>query len=168
MKINTELLIKQLNMPYQYIFDKGLIPYQTKPSGSDLSFVYLDMKREGIFLSFKNDVEKTLKEVTLTLEDKLKTDWTFPNLMPFDLEPVMTQTTIRKQFGLPIVYIEPRKMLKTHVGLREIYLLPMPNQQIAAAFKYNDYLFVESVTFYTAERAKEIKSALEIQRLKNR
>ncbi|WP_420266734.1 DUF6392 family protein, partial [Klebsiella pneumoniae] len=41
--------------------------------------------------SFENDKNKIFKEITLTLEDDDKTDWVFPNSMPFNLEPVMTQ-----------------------------------------------------------------------------
>jgi hypothetical protein len=45
------------------------------------------MKREGILLVFTNNSEKNLKEITLRLEDKGKTDWVFPNPMPFGMEP---------------------------------------------------------------------------------
>ncbi len=35
------------------------------------------MRREGIFLSFINNQEKNLEEVTLRLEDENKMDWLF-------------------------------------------------------------------------------------------
>ncbi|SYI51374.1 Uncharacterised protein [Klebsiella pneumoniae] len=56
------------------------------------------MKREGLFFSFENDKNKTFKEITLTLEDDDITDWVFPNSMPFNLEPVMTQNWMRERF----------------------------------------------------------------------
>ncbi|WP_262362404.1 DUF6392 family protein, partial [Klebsiella pneumoniae] len=79
MKIDVETLIKHLGKPYQEIFEKGLIPYKTKPHGPiDEDEVDLDMRREGMLLVFVNDSEKKLKEVTLRLEDEGKTDWLFP------------------------------------------------------------------------------------------
>ncbi|HHB9117670.1 TPA: DUF6392 family protein, partial [Klebsiella pneumoniae] len=49
--------------PYQAIFEQGLIPYKTKPYDSvGDSTTRLDMKREGIYLAFINDLEKNLKK----------------------------------------------------------------------------------------------------------
>ncbi|MCP6524984.1 DUF6392 family protein [Klebsiella pneumoniae] len=45
--------------------------------------------------------------MTLTLEDDDITDWVFPNSMPFNLEPVMTQNWMRERFGFPMIYGEP-------------------------------------------------------------
>ncbi len=80
MNIDVETLVKQLGKPYQDIYDQGLIPYKTKPTGTvsddtgtisdDIS--RLNMRREGIFLSFINNQEKNLEEVTLRLEDENK------------------------------------------------------------------------------------------------
>ncbi|WP_258961842.1 DUF6392 family protein, partial [Klebsiella pneumoniae] len=88
MNLNVEKLIKNLGESYQDIYEQGLIPYKTKPTGtvSD-DIVRLNMRREGIFLSFINNQEKNLEEVTLRLEDENKTDWLFPNPLPFGLEP---------------------------------------------------------------------------------
>ncbi|UNB78466.1 DUF6392 family protein [Klebsiella pneumoniae] len=36
------------------------------------------MKHEGIYLVFVNDLDKNVKEATLTLEDDNKSDWLFP------------------------------------------------------------------------------------------
>lgn len=59
MKIDVETLIKHLGKPYQEIFEKGLIPYKTKPYGSvSDNTARLDMKHEGIYLAFVNDLEK--------------------------------------------------------------------------------------------------------------
>ncbi|MHA8427766.1 DUF6392 family protein, partial [Klebsiella pneumoniae] len=76
MNVNVETLIKQLGKPYQEIYNKGLINYKTKPYGSvSDNTARLDMKHEGIYLAFVNDLEKKMKEVTLTLEDESKSDW---------------------------------------------------------------------------------------------
>lgn len=56
MTINVEALIRCLGKPYQEIFDAGLIPYKTKPTGypedPDLT---LSMMNEGIYLAFKRE-----------------------------------------------------------------------------------------------------------------
>ncbi len=62
MTINVEALINSLGKSYQEIFNKGLIPYKTKPTGfpgdSDIS---LDMVKEGIFLSFCEKIKYLLR-----------------------------------------------------------------------------------------------------------
>ncbi|PVZ79337.1 hypothetical protein C9426_33995 [Serratia sp. S1B] len=162
MKIDVETLIKQLGQPYLEIYNQGLIPYKTKPYGaSDDDTARLDMKREGIYLAFINDKEKKLTEVTLTLEDEGKTDWLFPNKMPFDLQPVMTQQWVRERFGLPMIYVDARVIMTIYRGINEFYPLLVPNQHIVASFSYNKELFVSDITFYPLERAKEIQAALE-------
>lgn len=45
--------------------------------------------------------------------------------------------------------------------MTEVYTLPIPDQNIAISFTYNKDLFVERVTFYSLERAREIHAALE-------
>ncbi|HBT0359658.1 TPA: hypothetical protein MA039_001147 [Klebsiella pneumoniae] len=105
MNIDVEKLVKQLGKSYQEILEKGLIPYKTKLYGPiDEDEAEFDMKREGILLVFTNNSEKNLTEITLRLEDKGKTDWVFPNPMPFGMEPVMTQLWVRERFGLPMIY----------------------------------------------------------------
>lgn len=166
MKIDVETLIKHLGKPYQEIFEKGLIPYKTKPHGPiDEDEVDLDMRREGMLLVFVNDSEKKLKEVTLRLEDEGKTDWLFPNPMPFGLKPVMTQQWVRENLGLPMVHVEAKIVMTIYMGVKEIYALPMPNQHIAAALTYDKDFFVKKITFYSLERAKEIQVALQKKRL---
>lgn len=73
MAINIEALINCLDKSYQEIFDKGLIPYKTKPKGfSGNNVIYLDMVKEGVFLAFYRE-GKRLKEITLTLLNEKKT-----------------------------------------------------------------------------------------------
>lgn len=166
MKIDVETLIKHLGKPYQEIFEKGLIPYKTKPHGPiDEDEADLDMRREGMLLVFVNDSEKKLKEVTLRLEDEGKTDWLFPNPMPFGLKPVMTQQWARENLGLLMVHVEVKIVMTIYMGVKEIYALPMPNQHIAAALTYDKDFFVKKITFYSLERAKEIQVALQKKRL---
>ena len=169
MSIDVETLVKQLGKDHQEIYDSGLIKYKTKPTATaGYDTATLDMKREGLFLSFENDKNKIFKEITLTLEDDDKTDWVFPNSMPFNLEPVMTQNWVRERFGLPMIYGEPKTMGSYSRGISEVYPLLPPNQNIAVLFVYNADLFVASVTFYSMAHAEAIQAALERNRLMNK
>ncbi|MBJ9145291.1 hypothetical protein I5476_14665 [Citrobacter braakii] len=105
------------------------------------------------------------KEISLRLEDEGKTDWLFPNPMPFGLEPVMTQQWVRARFELPMIYVDVKVVMTLYRGVKEFYPLLSPDQDIVASFSYNKELFVESVTFYPLVRAKEIQVALEKKRL---
>ncbi|MEA4541073.1 DUF6392 family protein [Klebsiella pneumoniae] len=168
MNIDVEKLVKQLGKPYHEILEKGLIPYKTKHYGPiDEDEAEFDMKREGILLVFTNNSEKNLTEITLRLEDKGKTDWVFPNPMPFGMEPVMTQLWVRERFELPMIYADAEIIMTIYIGVKEVYALPAPHQYIAAVFSYNKDLFVETVTFYPLERAKEIQAVLEKKRLES-
>lgn len=158
MIIDVEKLVKQLGKPYHEIYSHGLIPYKTKPYGPiDEDEAELDMKREGILLVFTNNSEKNLTEITLRLEDKGKTDWVFPNPMPFGMEPVMTQLWVRERFGLPMIYADAEIIMTIYMRVKEVYALPTPHQYIAAAFTYNKDLFAETVTFYPLERPKRFR-----------
>lgn len=166
MSVNVEKLIMQVGQSYQSIYDLGLIPYKTKPMGTaGDDILSLHMRREGVYLFFTNNQEKNLEEVTLRLEDESKTDWQFPNPMPFDLNPVMTQQWIRDRFGSPMIYVEAKTVMTINFGVKEIYALSAPCQYIAVTFSYNKDFLVSKATFYQIERAKEIKIALEKQRL---
>ncbi|MES0268015.1 DUF6392 family protein [Citrobacter sedlakii] len=162
MNIDVEKLVKQLGKPCHEIYSYGLIPYKTKPAvtaGYDTAT--LDMKREGLFLSFDNDKNKIFKEITLTLEDDDKTDWVFPNSMPFNFETIMTQSWGCERLGLPMIYGEPKTLGRYSRGISEVYPLLTLNKNIAVLFVYNSDLFVIRVTFNSIEHAKEIQAALE-------
>ncbi|ROP61784.1 hypothetical protein EDF81_0258 [Enterobacter sp. BIGb0383] len=166
MSVDVEKLIEQLGKSYKDIFKEGLIPYKTKPYGSvSDDTASLEMKREGIYLSFFNDSDKKLKEVMLRLEDEEKTDWLFPNPMPFGLGLVMTQFWVREHFGLPMIYSDEKKIMSFYIGKKEVYALPAPHQNIAAMFTYNKNLFAEHVIFFSLNHAKKIQSDLEIKKL---
>ena len=49
---------------------------------------------------------KNLKEEMLRFEDEAKTDWLFPNPMPFGLERVMIHQWVRAYLGFPMVYVD--------------------------------------------------------------
>lgn len=77
----------------------------------------------------------------------------------------MTQLWVREHFGLPMIYVDAKTVMTIYVGVTEFYVLHPPYQYIAVAVTYNKDLFVEGVTFYPLERAKEIQAALEKKRL---
>lgn len=128
MSLNVEKFIENLGESYQEIYGQRLTLYRTKQTGSvSDDIARLDMKREGIFLSFVNNLEKNLEEVTLRLEDENKTDWLFPNLLPFGLEAVMTQKWVRDKFGHPMIYTDAQIIMTIYVGVKEFYILPVPH-----------------------------------------
>lgn len=166
MTLNIEGLVKQLGKKYQDIKDKGLIPYKVKPGDGDEDTLFINLTQyDGVFLSFDNNKEQKLNEIELTLEDKNKTDWIFPNIMPFELEPVMTQEWVHARFGTPLVYGKPKPNGFIIRGVLEIYPLLPPNQDIAVQFVYNFDSFVKRVIFYSIEHAKEIQERVEKLRM---
>ncbi|GAB7217748.1 DUF6392 family protein [Dickeya oryzae] len=85
MSVNVEALIDSLGGTYQEIFDSGLLPYKTKPTGfSGSSSISLDMAKEGIYLSF-NRSDRVLNEITLIISNE-KTGYYFPNKLPDPLK----------------------------------------------------------------------------------
>ncbi|MES0268371.1 hypothetical protein KDV50_24705 [Citrobacter sedlakii] len=63
MSIDVEKLVKQLGKPCHEIYSYGG-PYKTKPTAiAGYDTATLDMKREGLFLSFDNDKNKIFKEL---------------------------------------------------------------------------------------------------------
>ena len=80
----------------------------------------------------------------LRLEDENKTDWLFPNLLPFGLEAVMTQKWVRDKFGHPMIYTDAEIIMTIYVGVKKFYILPVPHQYNVAAFTYNKYFLYKS------------------------
>jgi len=64
-----------------------------------------------------------------------------------------------------MIYTEAQIIMTIYVGVEETYTLPVPDQNIAVAFSYNEDFFVNRITFIPLERAKEIQIALERKRL---
>ncbi len=77
----------------------------------------------------------------------------------------MTQEWVRARFGMPMIYVDAKVVMTLYRGVKEFYSLLVSDQNIVASFSYNKEFFVESVTFYPLERAKEIQVALEKKRL---
>ncbi|WP_118985859.1 DUF6392 family protein [Photorhabdus sp. CRCIA-P01] len=123
MTVNIDALINSLGKSYQEIFDEGLIPYKTKPTGfpgdSDIS---LDMVKEGIFLSFLRE-NKILTEITLTLIDHKRPNFIFPNELPSPLILLMSRQWIHEHFGEPEKSLPPRERLTREIGWTELYTL---------------------------------------------
>lgn len=164
MTINVEALIKQLGERYQDIYDKNLIPYKIKPGDEDKDEddAYINLEQdEGLHLTFENTEDKKIRQIALILEDEEKTDWIFPNKMPFNLEPVMTQKWVRTHLGNPMIYGKPKLDGIISRGATEIYPLLPPNQNIAIQFFYNSYLFVETIVFYSIDHARDIQARVE-------
>ncbi|CAQ84760.1 MULTISPECIES: DUF6392 family protein [Photorhabdus] len=123
MATNIEALINYLGKSYQEIFDEGLIPYKTKPSGfPGDDIICLEMAKEGIFLAFYRE-GKRLKEITLILLNEKKPLYKFPNELPSPLVPLMTRQWVHEQFGKPEKSLSPRKRLKKDIGWTELYTL---------------------------------------------
>ena len=103
--------------------------------------------------------------MTLRLEDENKTDWLFPNPLPFGPEPVIIHKWVRDKLCHPTIYTDAQIIMTIYVGVKGFYTLPAPHQYIVAAFTYDKDFFVQKVTFYSIERVKEIQAALEKKRL---
>ncbi|MBS9437832.1 pyocin immunity protein [Photorhabdus noenieputensis] len=123
MTVNVEVLINNLGRTYQEIFNEGLIPYKTKPTGfagdPDIS---LNMTKEGVYLSFKR-VSKVLFAIELTLIDEKKPQYRFPNELPSPLVPMMSRQWVHEHFGSPEKSLPPQKILKRDIGWTELYTL---------------------------------------------
>lgn len=146
MTVNVEALINSLGKTYQEIFDAGLIPYKTKPTGdSGSDYVSLDMVREGIYLAFKRK-NKTLFDITLTLiNDDLS--YIFPNQLPSPLLPKMSRQWIHEQFGEPEKSQSPQWIMKRYFGWVELYTIEDFHIPISMQIDYDSYEKVKEVTF---------------------
>lgn len=147
MTVNVESLIRNLGKTYEQLFDAGLIPYKSKPTGfSGSDVVTLDMAKEGVFLAFHRD-SNTLKEITLTLLDQEKKNWVFPNTLPTPLEPVMARPWVHNQLGEPDKALPPRRRGRREIGWTERFTLldfhiPLTLQ---VDYELNDY--ARKITF---------------------
>ncbi|MBS9438234.1 pyocin immunity protein [Photorhabdus noenieputensis] len=146
MTINVEALINRLGKTYQEIFNEGLIPYKTKPSGfSGCEVVSLDMVREGAFLSFYRK-DRKLKEITLTLINN-KPAYLFPSELPSPLIPKMSRKWIHEQFGEPEKSHPPEMVMKRQFGWTELYTLLDFRIPTSMQISYDLTEQVESLTF---------------------
>ncbi|RAX11256.1 DUF6392 family protein [Photorhabdus bodei] len=147
MAANIEALINYLGKFYQEIFDKGLIPYKTKPSGfPGDEVICLEMAKEGVFLAFYRE-GKRLKEITLILLNEKKPLYQFPNELPSPLVPLMSREWIHKQFGKPEKSLPPRKRLKKDIGWTELYTCLGFHMPISMQVDYDLLERVKEVAF---------------------
>lgn len=147
MTVNIESLIRNFGKTYEQLFDAGLIPYKSKPTGfSGSDVITLDMAKEGVFLAF-NRGTNSLKEITLTLLDNEKKNWIFPNTLPAPLQPMMTRSWVHNQLGEPDKVLPPRKRARREIGWTERFTLldfhiPLT---LKVDYELNDY--VRKITF---------------------
>lgn len=147
MTVNIEALIGSLGKSYQDVFDAGLIPYKTKPTGfSGDEIVCLDMVKEGVFLSFYRE-GKILKEITLTLLDEKKPNYHFPNELPPPLVLNMNRSWVHVTFGEPDKFLPPRKRLRKDIGYTDLFTVTDFHIPISMQIAYDLHERARLVTF---------------------
>ncbi|EME8860182.1 DUF6392 family protein [Enterobacter mori] len=147
MTANVEVLIRSLGKGYQAVFDAGIIPYKTRPQGTQSDeFLSIDMKKEGIFLSFKNNQEKTLSQVIIKILKKGR-DRYFPNELPTPFQVEMSRRWVHENFGEPENSIPPRVIMKQEIGWVERFTVVDFHIPITMQIRYDMEEMVEAVTF---------------------
>lgn len=154
MTVNIEALIYSLEKPYQAICDAGIITYKTPLKGIQTdSFLTLDMKKEGVFLSFDNDSNKTLRSIELEIINSEK-EWEFPNKLPSPLQQNMSREWVHHTFGEPDKSISPKIVLKTEFGWRDRFTIKDFHIPVAMIILFDMAEIAKSVSFTPASRLK--------------
>ncbi len=66
---------------------------------------------------------------------RIKLTGYFPNLLPFGLEPVMTQRWVRDRFGHPITYVDACVIMTIYVGVEgNIYFTDSESKYCSGIF----------------------------------
>jgi hypothetical protein len=147
MTVNINALIGSLGKTYQEVFDAGLIPYKTKPTGyqgdPDMT---LSMAKEGINLAFKRD-NKRLFAVDLTLLNEEQPNYRFPNDLPPPLVPEMVRQWVHVQIGVPDKFLPPRKRLKKNIGYTDLFTVMGFHIPISMQVDYDLHERVKEVAF---------------------
>jgi hypothetical protein len=147
MAINIDALINCMGKTYQEIFDMGLIPYKTKPTGfSGDSEISLDMVKEGIFLSFKRD-GMVFQEMSLRIQRDDVKEWIFPNDLPTPLKAQMPRQWVHDTFGEPDKAVPPRMVANKSFGWTERYTIEDFHIPIAMQVSYDLENMVKKLTF---------------------
>ncbi|WP_391529016.1 DUF6392 family protein [Photorhabdus akhurstii] len=147
MAINIEVLINSLGKTYQEIYNEGLIPYKTKPKGDlGCDYISLNMIKEGVYLAFKRD-NKELLDVTVTLINRDKPSYQFPNELPSPLVPKMSRKWIHEHFGTPEKSHPPKMIMRHQFGWTELYTLFNFRIPTSMQISYDLTEQVESLTF---------------------
>ncbi|SQI44069.1 Uncharacterised protein [Leminorella richardii] len=116
MTVNVEALIRSLGKSYHEIMEARLIPYQTEPKGfSGSPNLSIDMKKEGVFLSFKRE-GRVLQGIELIIIYEKVKNWVFPNELPSPLKTNMSRSWVHDTFGPPDGNVPPKTILKKQYG----------------------------------------------------
>lgn len=154
MTVKIEALIQSLGKPWQTIYNAGIITYKSPPKGTKTDPVLtLDMKKEGIFLSFDNNEEKSLGEISLELTAANQGD-IFPNELPNPLKPSMSREWVHDTFGEPEKSNPPKVVMTMKVGWIERYSLKGGSVPTTITFYYDMDEIVEAVTFQPTSRLR--------------
>lgn len=123
MTVNVEAIIRSIGKTYQEVFDAGLIPYKSKPTGySGDPDISLDMVKEGVHLTFKRD-GRILWSVILSVQNNDVKNWVFPNELPVPLQKSMSRQWIHETFGPPCRSSPPEMIMKQTIGWTDLFTL---------------------------------------------
>ncbi|OTA20402.1 hypothetical protein Xbed_01432 [Xenorhabdus beddingii] len=148
MTIDVKVLINNLGVSYKEILNSGFIPYKTKPSGdSGDDYVSLNMAKEGVYLAFHRD-NMSLFNVTLTLLDDGKKNYTFPNKLPAFLKPLMSRQWVHQQFGKPEKSTSPQMIMNKYFGWVDMYSTIYFEVPVSMQLDYDLQENVKEVTFF--------------------
>lgn len=147
MTVNVKAFINNFGRTYEALFEAGYIPYKTKPKGDSGSpYLYLDMAKEGVTLTFQRDSRK-LVEVNLSLLKKDKDNYKFPNELPSPLWLNMFRPQVREKFGEPKNSHPPFELVKRRFGGVDHYIMMLNNEKVSMLLHYNLAQMVKSVAF---------------------
>jgi len=147
MTVNIDALIRSLGKTYQEIFDEGLIPYKTKPTGfSGDSDISLDMANEGVYLSFSRS-DRVLNEITLNIQSDTKKNWVFPNDLPSPLKAIMERDWVISKLGKPNKTVMPQVIGKRLFGMKDQFIFNQYHEPISMRVSYDKQSIVKSITY---------------------
>ncbi|EOX4387912.1 DUF6392 family protein [Citrobacter freundii] len=147
MTVNIEALINNLGKSYNDLINAKLIPYKSPPTGfsgdTDLS---LDMKNEGVYLSFQRE-GRILQEITLNILRPDIKKWVFPNNLPFGLEKKMSRQWVHQNIAPPLRSTPPKMVMKRALGWADLFDIKNTNIPVNMQIDYDMEENVTSITF---------------------
>lgn len=149
MTVNIEALIRHLDETYSDIVDAGLIPYKKIPKGAPGSpMLSLDMPKEGVFLAFDRN-GKSLKEITLMIQNQSVRGWVFPNDLPAPLlkQNKMTRKWVHEVFGEPVRSTPPQVVMNVPFGWVDLFSTAGFHIPVSVQIDYDDEDIVKEVAF---------------------
>ena len=151
MTVNVKALINNVERTYEAIFEAGYIPYKTKPKGDPGSpYLYLDMTKEGVTLTFDRDSKKLI-EVNLSLLQEKKESYVFPNELPSPLWASMYRPEVRERFGEPANSHPPFELVRRRFGGVDHYIMRLGDVRVSMLLHYNLAQVVKSAAFKPTE-----------------